>query len=202
MNAEKYMRTTNASKYFNVSPNTIRDWDSRGIIKAIRINGQSNGHRLYDISTFSNKSDTSTVIEYSNATTKKKIIYCRVSSRHQKDDLDRQVKCMSDKFPNYEIITDIGSGINFKRKGFLKLIDGTINGSIGEIVVAHKDRLARFAFELIKCIFVKFGVKLVVLDETINKSTEQELAEDLLAIIHVFSCRQNRKRKYISTTTN
>ncbi len=202
-----YLSTSETAKHFGVSPNTVRLWDAKGYIKTIRINGTPSGHRRYDISSFSGKClsppliDSVSIpidsIENPISSPAIGVIYCRVSSRHQKDDLERQIKCLSSSYPNYEVISDIGSGINFKRPGFLKLINRTINGNINEIVVAHKDRLSRFAFDFIKWIFDKYNVSLVVLNESHFKTVEQELAEDLLSIIHVFSCRQNGKRKYL-----
>ncbi len=103
---------------------------------------------------------------------------------------------MQQQYPGYEIIKDIGSGINFQRQGLLRIIDRAIEGNLTEVVVAHKDRLCRFRYELIEHIFSKHGVKLLVLDHEVPKSAEQELSEDLLSIIHVFSCRANGKRKY------
>lgn len=208
----KYLSTAGAAKYFGVSPNTIRSWDQKGYIKTVRINGSLSGHRRYDISSFTgtiikqaNDIDESTkkispntnaIDELPNKPLKKGVIYARVSSRHQKDDLERQIKQLSEQYPTYEIIKDVGSGINFKRVGFLKLIERSINRDFEEIVVAHRDRLSRFGFDFLKWLVYQFGVSLVVLNDTNNQSTEQELAEDILSIIHVFSCRQNGRRKY------
>jgi predicted site-specific integrase-resolvase len=209
---KRYLSTSSAARHFGVSPNTIRSWDSKGFIKTIRVSGSLCGHRRYDIQSFagtfvkqSNDNNESTKQISNNPTIinepaikpiKKGIIYARVSSRHQKDDLERQIKQLSDNYPNYEIIKDIGSGINFKRIGFLKLIERTINRDFEEIVVAHRDRLSRFGFDFLKWLVFQFGVSLVVLNDTTNQSSEQELAEDILSIIHVFSCRQNGRRKY------
>ena len=126
-------------------------------------------------------------------------IYSRVSSRKQMDDLARQTEYLQQRRPEYASyvsITDVASGINFKRKGLQTLLDACLQGFVGEIVVAHRDRLCRFGFELIESLVVKSGGKITVLDNDGNKSSEQELAEDLLSIIHVYSCRQMGKRSY------
>ena len=81
--------------------------------------------------------------------TKRNICYCRVSTSSQKEDLERQVEFFRCKYPNHEIIKDIGSGLNFKRKGFNSILDFAIKGDIGEVVVTHKDRLGRIGFELV-----------------------------------------------------
>jgi hypothetical protein len=111
--------------------------------------------------------------------------------------MERQVAHMQEKYPEHHIIKDVGSGINWKRKGLITILQGTFQGRIKEVVVAHRDRLTRFGYELLDYIFKYHRVKLVVLDEGIYKSPEQELAEDLLAITHIFSCRQMGKRRYV-----
>ena len=124
-------------------------------------------------------------------------VYSRVSSRKQMDDLLRQTEYLQQRRPEYASyvsITDVASGINFKRKGLQTILDSCIQGTIGELVVAHRDRLCRFGFELIESFVTKAGGKITVLDNDGNKSGEQELAEDLLSIIHVYSCRQMGKR--------
>lgn len=131
--------------------------------------------------------------------TKANYLYTRVSSKKQSDDLVRQISFLQSRKPeyiNYTVIQDIGSGINFKRKGLLEILDACLQKTIGELVVAHRDRLSRFGFELIQTIVNKGGGVLTVIDDEHQKSTEQELAEDLLSIVHIYSCRQMGKRSY------
>ena len=194
----KFLSTSQAASFFNVSPNTIRSWDTKGYIKTIRLNGKLNGQRRFDISSFDNtvKHAISEKFDNSIIIPKKGILYCRVSSKHQESDLERQISKLKQIYPAYEIIKDIGSGINFKRFGFLKLFERAISKDFQELVVAHKDRLTRFGFEFIEWLFNQFGIKIVVLDRENFKTPEQELTEDLLSIVHVFSCRQNGRRKY------
>jgi predicted site-specific integrase-resolvase len=127
---------------------------------------------------------------------KRRICYARVSSAHQIEDLERQVEDLRRKYPNYEIIQDIGSGLNWHRKGFEKMMKDVMDGKIEEIVCTHKDRLCRFGFELVEMIFQKFGVSLVVLNvnKTRSQDYQQELAEDLLAVVNVFVAKNNGKR--------
>jgi putative resolvase len=207
---EKFLSSSQAAKHFGVCKSTIRKWDKNGIIKSYRIGGKLMGHRRFDITSFngtierkSNDSEKKQLDEHKiNIEPKTKgAIYCRVSSSHQKDDLDRQIKSIQSIYPQYAIFKDIASGINYKRPSFLKLIEESIKGNISEIVVAHKDRFSRFGFEFFEWLLSQYGVKLLVLDNNKLKSDEQELAEDLLSIVHVFSCRQNGKRKY-STKPN
>lgn len=130
---------------------------------------------------------------------KTNILYARVSSKKQCDDLDRQIEFIKSAKPeyiNYRVVTDTASGINFKRKGLLEILERSMQGVIGEVVVAHRDRMSRFGFDLIKIIIEKAGGKLTVIDDNKEKSSEQELAEDLLSIVHIYSCRQMGKRSY------
>lgn len=127
-------------------------------------------------------------------------IYARVSSKKQLDDLHRQIEFIKsrepDKYSTYELVTDIASGINFNRKGLETILDTSLFGTIGEVIIAHRDRLCRFGFDLIKLIIEKRGGKIIVLDDEKNKSSDQELAEDLLSIIHIYSCKQMGRRSY------
>jgi putative resolvase len=170
-----------ASEKLGVHPNTLRKWATNGSIKYIRT---PHGQRLYDVDNF-----------LSNAQGRRKIVYCRVSSRNQKNDLQSQTKFMRAQFPNHECIEDIGSGLNFKRKGFRTLLESIMSGDVAEVIIAYKDRLCRFGFELLEQVARKHNTKLVVLNK-IELSPEDELVKDLLAIIHVFSCRLYGLRKY------
>jgi len=126
-------------------------------------------------------------------------IYSRVSSKKQMDDLLRQTEFIKNadiKYDSYRSITDIASGINFKRKGLQTILDTALQGTIGEVVIAHKDRLSRSAFDIIQYIIEKSGGLITILDNEKNKTTEQELAEELLSIIHIYSCRENGRRRY------
>ena len=191
----KFLSTAQAAAFFNVSPNTIRSWDKQGFIKTIRLNGSPYGQRRFDITSFHGTSNQ-IPSESSSNVIKKGIIYCRVSSKHQSSDLERQIQKLQHMYPTYEVVKDIGSGINFKRPGFIKLFQRAISRDFNEIVVAHKDRFSRFGFEFFEWLFLQFGISFVVLDNSNFKTPEQELSEDLLSIVHIFSCRQNGKRKY------
>jgi predicted site-specific integrase-resolvase len=128
---------------------------------------------------------------------KANFIYARVSTKKQMDDLSRQVEFLRrPEYNSYVLIQDICSGINFKRKGLATILDACLQNNIGDIVIAHRDRLCRFGFELIESLVTKAGGKITILDCSKEKTSEQELTEDLLSIIHVFSCRQMGKRSY------
>ncbi len=180
-----------AKQIIGCSDNTLRAWADSGKINAIR--SKNNSKRFYDVSSFISNESSS----LENIIIKKQICYCRVSSKHQKDDLERQVKFMQEKYPNAIIIKDIGSGINWKRKGLISMLQQIKNNQVGEIIIAHRDRLCRFAFELFEQIFGLYQVKLVVLDSGESESNGQnELCEDILSIMQIYACRKMGKRRY------
>lgn len=181
-NKEKYLRPEEVSKLLKVTVRTLLNWDYKGQLKSVRTKG---GHRRYLESDVFTRLSAEEQIKQQ----KRNICYCRVSTPSQREDLERQAEFFSVKYPQYEIIKDIGSGINFKRKGFNSILDSAIQGNIGEIVVTHRDRLCRFGFELIQRIIEQHSDgKIVVLHQE-ETSPEKELVNDLLSIITVFSSR-------------
>ena len=129
---------------------------------------------------------------------KLKFIYARVSSKKQDADLERQIKFIQNLYPSHTVISDIASGINFRRRGLNKILEAVLTGSVAEIVVAHKDRLCRFGFELLENICKFFKTTITVLDNKSGKPYMDEFAEDLLSIVTVFTARFYGKRKYTS----
>jgi predicted site-specific integrase-resolvase len=125
---------------------------------------------------------------------KKKIIYARVSSNHQKEDLQRQIQDLQAAYSEHQTIQDIGSGLNFKRKGLQTILEQTMQGSVSEVVVMHRDRLCRYGIEIIEQIFSQTRTKLVVHCKAEGVSSQQELAGDLLAITTIFVARHNGQR--------
>jgi len=187
---DSYMHIRDARKILGVCNQTLHNWDKKGQIRTARL---PCGARLI------HKQDIYDIIGvHPTPTPKQKIIYCRVSSKKQEDDLNRQTGLLRQQYPNHVLVTDIGSGINWKRKGLQTILELAMSGQLEEIVVAHRDRLCRFAFELLDFILSNAGTKLIVLDAEAGKSSEQELADDILSIIHVYSCRSMGKRRYKS----
>lgn len=176
-----YVKASEYAKRFTVDPQTLRRWADAG---RIDFKWSPGGIRLYKLPTDAN-----------DAVEKKKVVYARVSSAKQKDDLQRQADFLLSRFPDHQLVTDIGSGINWRRRGLLSLLDDANSGALQEVVVASRDRLCRFAFELVQHIFRQRGVALVVLEST-DTSAERELSDDLLSIVQVFCCRRNGKRRY------
>lgn len=178
---KQYLSSRKACLALGVCRNTLMNWAEGGKIDFIKT---PSGQRKYYI-----ESVTKEIQQI------KQICYCRVSSPKQKDDLDRQVKFLQEQYPNATIVKDIGSGINFKRKGLTALLEQAMQGHKFELIVAHKDRLARFGFDIIESIIKRVGGSILVLDRT-SDSPESELTKDLLTILHVFSCRLHGLRNY------
>ena len=187
----KYYSSKTVTKILGVTAQTLRNWDKDGKLKPAYI--KSNGYRYYS---------EDSILSYTQERKTKKdlnvIGYARVSSKKQTDDLERQVNnlkiYLDNKYKSYDIITDIGSGINCTKKGLQLLIDKINKKEVDVIVVLYKDRLLRFGFELVEYFARINNVKIEVLDK-INKTQDEELVEDLIQIITVFSCKIQGKRK-------
>jgi putative resolvase len=170
----KYLPSRKASELLNVHPNTLRSWAKQGKIDHIVT---ETGQRRYNISKLLGKPANYTGV-----------CYCRVSSPKQRDDLERQVECLRSHYPNYEIIKDMGSTLNGKRKGLRSLLEKVLAGDKLEVVVVHRSCLARFNFDLLEWLIEQNGGRIVVLNQTVY-DYEAELTADLLTLLHNFSCR-------------
>lgn len=186
----KYYSIHEFSKLIGRTPQTIRNWDASGKLKPHHTG--SGGYRYYS------HDQLREVLQIKEGSRNKVIIgYCRVSSNKQKDDLERQIANMKLYLDNlnkpYEIISDIGSGINYSKKGLRELIKRITIGQVEKVVVLYKDRLLRFGYELVEYIANLYNCEIEVIDST-EKTEEHELVEDLIQIITVFSCRLQGKR--------
>ena len=176
------------AKQIGVSVVTLRRMEAKGELLPAHIS--SGGTRYYS---------TDQLKQFGNASNKSKLVvgYCRVSTPSQKDDLENQVNnvktYMIAKGYSFDVITDIGSGINYNKKGLNQLIDMITNSEVEKIVILYKDRLLRFGFEVIENLCNKYGTTIEIIDNT-EKTEEQELIEDLIQIVTVFSCRLQGKR--------
>ena len=201
-NNQAFVGVAEAARICGMHPHTLRKYANEGKIKGYKTpSGQTKFSRPY----LEEMCKCTPVIEKISKPEKNNYIYTRVSSKKQMDDLERQVdfiRTRRTEYNTYTTLSDVASGINFKRKGLETILDSCIQGTIGELVIAHRDRLCRFGFELIRLFVEKSGGKITVLDDERNKSSEQELSEDLLSIIHIYSCRQMGKRSYKNKGTN
>lgn len=191
MNDELYISPQKLTKKFDITSGTLRRWGDAGKIRTLRPigTGKRPGKRVYNVNDIKKIFG---IKEQIIESPKHTICYARVSSNHQKEDLERQAKVLTDAYPNAKLIKDIGSGLNWKRSGFNSLLEQIHSGNVQEIVVTYKDRLCRFGFELIEWII---NVKLVVLcsGNEINDMS-RELSDDLLAITTVFVAKHNGQR--------
>jgi putative resolvase len=181
-----------ASKILGVTPKTLRLWEKEGKIKAYKTDG---GHRRYQLSEL--------LIGTKRASLT--VAYARVSSHDQKLDLERQCKALemycANKGFELELIRDLGSGLNYKKKGLIRLIKLICSNQVDRLVITHKDRLLRLGSELIFSLCEHFGVEVIIINRTEDSSFEEDLAKDVLEIITVFSARlygsRNPKNKVL-----
>ena len=185
----KYYSINEFSKILGVSAQTLRNWDKKG--KLHPHHTSSNGYRYYS------HEQLNQVMNIKPNLDRIVIGYCRVSSNKQKDDLERQIENMKlyliAQGKPFKIISDIGSGINYKKKGLQELIKLISQNKVEKVVVLYKDRLLRFGFELVEYIASLHNCDIEIIDNT-EKTEQQELIEDLVQIITVFSCKLQGKR--------
>lgn len=170
------------AQMFGVTPQTIRNWVKQGIFHVQRTAG---GHRRFSLEEVHKVMG----IEECEKVT---VTYTRVSSHDQKDDLVRQTEelkkyCEEQRFANVQAIEDLGSGINYKKKGLQKLIRDVMMGKVNRIVLTYKDRLVRFGIEILEQVCRLKNVELVVLHNDAGEDLEARLVEDVLAILIVYS---------------
>ena len=181
------------SKLINKSVVTLQRWDRTGVLSP-ETRSPTN-RRLYSHQQY---------LDYCNIKTKPEdrqtIIYARVSSFGQKNDLNNQIiflenYCSTNNINADMLLSDIGSGLNYKRKNFLKIVKLIIAHQVNEIIITHKDRWVRFGFEFFEWFCEQYQTKLTIINEE-KTSPQEELCKDLLSIIHVFSSRLYGLRKY------
>ncbi|MBQ6002627.1 MAG: IS607 family transposase [Synergistaceae bacterium] len=187
---DKYYSIHAFSKILGVTPQTLRNWDRAGKLKPHHT--AENGYRYYS------QEQLDSIID--NRKVKRITIgYCRVSSYKQKDDLNRQCENMRTYLlaqgKTFRIIQDIGSGINYRNKGLIELIELINDNRVDKVVILYKDRLLRFGAELIEEFARLHNCEIEIIDNT-EKTEQQELVEDLIQIITVFSCKLHGRRAH------
>jgi len=203
MSSDRYCGGKEASSILGVHQRTLYNWDARGQIETVRTPGNK---RLYNVGKYLSESklqeecpddDCSLDNDIIEDDQRVKIIYARVSSHGQKQDLQRQIEDLREKYPDHKLIKDIGSGVNLNRKGLRRIIDMAIAGQVKELVVSHKDRLARFGYELIVDLVKDYSRgRVLIMYQSEALEPEEELAKDVLTIMNVFVARMNGLRKY------
>jgi predicted site-specific integrase-resolvase len=182
------------SKKIGKTIQTLRNWDKKGVLKPAYVT--QGKHRVYS------EEQLCEMLQREMPEKRINVGYARVSSKHQTDDLKRQQELLemylSKQGKPYKIIADIGSGINYKKKGLKELLKLVATNQIERVFSVYKDRLMRFGYELLEefCRLHNTEVEIINLGD--EKSTEEELVEDILNIVHVFSCKINGKRSHIN----
>lgn len=185
-----------AAAELGVSRDTLRRWEAAGKIVVERT---PSGHRRYDLAQL--RSLTPVAVQSNRIT----LAYARVSSQDQKADLKYQVSilesCCNSNSWSFEVITDTGSGMNYQKSGLRQLIRRICDGEVGRLVVTHRDRILRFGADLVFSLCEHFGTEVVIVNATAVSSFEEDLAEDVMEIVKVFSARlygsRNQKNKRI-----
>ena len=182
-----------ASKVLGVSITTLRRWEKEGRLQPDEIT--QGGHRRYDLVKLRPE------LFRLQRSDRKTVAYARVSSHDQKEDLERQKQvlemyCAAQGW-TYEVIADLGSGMNYHKKGLQRLLNAILQDEVGRLVITHKDRLLRFGAELVFAICEAKEVEVVILNQGEDTTFEEDLAKDVLEIITVFSARLygSRSRK-------
>lgn len=187
------MTISEAANYLGVTPTTLRRWEKEGRLSPY--NRTRGGQRRYDIAQLGANIPISQIKDI-----RKTIAYARVSSREQKNDLERQEKvlqmyCASQGW-TYELMSDLGSGMNYQKKGLKKLLNDILSDKISRLVITHKDRLLRFGAELVFSICEAKKVQVIILNQGEDTCFEEDLAKDVLEIITVFSARLYGSRSH------
>ena len=188
-----YVTAKEAKERLRISGVTLMRWKNEGKIACMKL---SDRKCLYDIDS---------IIKNNEEKTRKNVIYGRVSTPRQKVDLNNQIELIKQYMISKgievdDVYSDIASGLNEKRINFNRLLEQVFKKEIDTVYITFKDRLSRFGFDYFTTIFSYFGTKIVVLDnkEETNKTYQQELTEDLIAIIHNYSMKMyaNKKNKF------
>ncbi|WP_306391880.1 IS607 family transposase [Telluria beijingensis] len=187
----KLVSISMAAEALGVSTSTLRRWEASGRLTPTRTEG---GQRRYDVTALHSGP------RYSAPSFRKTVSYARVSSHDHRADLERQKQvlelyCASQGWTS-DIITDLGSGMNYRKRGLKRLLDGIVEGEVGRLVLTHKDRLLRFGAELVFAACQVKQVEVVILNLGEDTTFEEELASDVLEIITVFSARLYGSRSH------
>ena len=184
----KLVNISEAARILGVTTTTLRNRDKKGLLKPDELTkGKARRYRVESLRNI-NRNIIFTKDDL------KTIAYARVSSHDQKQDLNRQVQllelyCTKHGY-KYEVIQDIGSGMNYYKKGLTRLIDLILDNQVQRLILTHKDRLLRFGAELVFSICEAKNVEVIIINQGEEPpSFEEELAKDILEIITVFSAR-------------
>jgi len=182
---ERIVSISEAAEVLGVSITTLRRWEAAGKLVAEHTAG---GHRRYDLAKLRPE-----LFRAADQSKRKTVAYVRVSSPDQKDDLERQQQLLQRYCARqgwtFELIADLGSGVNYHKKGLKRLVSDMLDGQVGRLVITHKDRLLRFGAELVFAVCEAKNVEVVILNQGEDTVFEEDLAKDMQEIITVFGAR-------------
>lgn len=179
------VKASEAAIYYGTSIPNVRKWAREGVVPAERTPGGKNLYILPDPAPDVPSDDTWTG----------NIVYARVSSRKQADDLERQAQSLVQRYPGYTLVKDVGSGINYQRPGFRAILERLFQGHVQRVVVAHQDRFTRFGYDFFQWLFKHFGAVLESVEHP-NADAGEDMVADIMEVFTVFSARYYGRRKY------
>lgn len=187
---DRYLRTSEVRVKHNITRLTLYKWEQEGLIDPARTPG---GHRRYS------QAELEDLLGIESHTRQGGCVYGRVSTRKQKDNLARQVRRLNEYAKRHDLpitteVTDIASGLKENRRGLMRVLNMAEQGSIDFVLIEYKDRLARFGYHYLERFLESHGVEVLVKEDDVDKSAEEELVEDVLKIVTVFSARLYGKR--------
>lgn len=190
----QWLSARKTAKFLGTHPQTLRTWSSKGLIQTIRTPGN---HRLYNVESFTHQGKEKEEIQQQEDR-RQTLLYARVSSSHQRQDLERQIQYLQERYPSSTTISDVASGLNYRRKGLQRVLRLICEGTVSTLVVTHRDRLSRFGFELFETFFQHLGVTILVLDQEHPqdhlRDREHEVMDDILSINSFFIARLQGQR--------
>lgn len=175
---------------------TLQEWDKKGLIEVKRTAG---GRRRYNVKKYADDNNLPELVKEPEI--RRNVIYSRVSSHDRKDDLERQTKLLQEKYPDYEVVHDIGSGINFQRRGLQKIIQYAVENQLNEIVITYKDRLCRIGYDMIEFIIKKYSNGKITILNPSDENRTDEITKDLIEIITVYSSKIHGTRRNLPLTS-
>jgi predicted site-specific integrase-resolvase len=191
------MKAKEVMKLLKICRSTLYNYTKSGIIKSTLLD---NGYYDYD---------EKSVFKMIKKDSRINVIYGRVSTHKQKNDLERQIDsiqayCKNNNINITDIYSDISSGIDLDRNNLNKLIDDVINLNIKNIYISHQDRLTRLSFRTLQELFNKFGTNIIIINDTSNESNDNEIFEELISLMNIFSTTMysNRRKNKVNIYKN
>ena len=189
---DRLYRMREAARLMGVHPNTIRRWEAAGKLRCEWTPGGKE-RRIPE-------SEIRRIMGVTENNADAVVLYGRVSGHGQRDDLETQVKCLeaefAPRFAKVYTITDVGSGLNARRRGLRKLLDMARSRSVRAVGIIYKDRLTRFGFEYLEAFFTDHGVEVLVLHPDDDQTPEEELVSDMIALVTSFAGRLYGRRSH------